>query len=146
MDKQEKEERDYIAKRLKLSDKMVWGSLSKKQQESIIDKYYHFNDIENIGLSKVLENNRQMRKDYAFMILGISVGLIGNIFISTIFKYFPKDSLLFDGSVTLLFICLIKFIIEEFDKLSCEDLGNNKVLNHLLSIVEEEAQKNQDKN
>lgn len=148
MNKYEKETKEDIAKRLKISSKEGWITLSEEKQEQVIDKYYHYNDIERIGLGRVLENNRQMRKDYGFMILGISIGLIGNIFISSIFKYFPKNSLLFDGSIIILFICLIKFIIAEFDKLSCEDLGNNKVLIHLLNEIEQDEinkQKNAEK-
>lgn len=138
MNKYEKEEKDDIANRLNISNKVLWSSLSEKIKVAIVDKYYHWNDIENIGLSSILENNRQMRKDYAFMILGISIGLLGNIFISTVFKYFPKDSLLFDSSITILFICLIIYIIKQFNKISSDDLENNNILSHLKEMVKQD--------
>lgn len=141
MDKLEKEIREEITNRLRFSDKKLWNLLSTEQKEAVVDKYYHARDIKNIGLNSVLENNRQMRKDLGFMILGLSLGIFSNLVINLVFKYLPKNSLLFDISIGAGFIILLVWTFKEFEKLSAEDLGNNKVLNYLLDQVEKDGLK-----
>lgn len=138
MDKLEQEVKKDIAKRLKLSNQKLWDSLSFEDREIIVNKYYHSRDIEKVGLVSILENNRQMRKDIGFMFLGISLGLFGNIFINIVFKYFPKDSWIFDLLISVGFIILIYYIIKQFEKFTYEDLDDNNVLGYLIDQVEAE--------
>jgi len=137
MDKQEKETKKDISKRLKFSDKNLWDSLSSEQRNTIVDEYYHSRDIEKIGLAGVLENNRQIRKDIGLMFLGISFGLFSSIFINVVSKYFPQNNWAFDLLISIGFIIIIYFTIKEFEKLSYEDLGANNVLKYLINQVEE---------
>lgn len=131
-----KYEKDDITKRLKLSDNVTWDLLSEKQKEDVVNKYYHWNDIENIGLNKVLETNLDTRKNFGFLFLGASFGLAANIIVSILFRHLNNN--LFDFSFLILAFGGLFLIMKEIQKTTFEDLKNNKVLNYLLNMVEQD--------
>ena len=124
-----------IAKRLSKSNKKLWKSLSKEKQEKIVDRYYHASDIENIGIHAVLENNRSIRREFAFLMLGLLFGVFGNLFGSVLEKYLPSngwtDFFLVSG-----FFALLAAIVSMATQLSAETLGDYKVLEHLLGMTD----------
>ena len=136
MNKYEKEAKNDITKRLKLSDNVTWNSLSEKQKEAVVNKYYHWNDIENIGLNKILETNLDTRKNFALLFLGASFGIAANIIVSILFRHLNSN--LFDFSFLIFAFGGLFLIMKEIQKTTFEDLKNNKVLNYLLNMVEQD--------
>lgn len=138
MDKDEKIHRENIAKRLKLSNKKLWGELKPEQRTAIVDKYYHIFDIENMTLKEIAHDNYDVRKNMALLILGALFGVFGGLFIESISRYLP-DSGFFDVFIITGFFTFMAFFSHFIDKLGAENFRQNKVLAHLKKQLEEET-------
>ncbi|MCK9273224.1 NUDIX domain-containing protein [Candidatus Gracilibacteria bacterium] len=130
MNKEEYEIKKEIEKRLKCSNKSLWNSLSKEKQDFVVNKYYDANSIENVGILKVLEDNRGLRMNLISIFIGLSLGLFGNAAYDVVLKYLPNG--VFDAPILMGFVVILFLSIREINKIAAEHLGNNKVLEYLL--------------
>jgi hypothetical protein len=133
----EKEIKKDIAKRLRMSDKKLWKSVTEEEQNKVVNEYYHTSDIERVGVARVLEENRDLRRNFGFLILGVILGIVGNLFASILLKHMPQNSV-FDGLVILFFLVFFFYLVREIKKIDVENLAADKVLKYLLKKIQEE--------
>lgn len=142
MEKEEKniqDEKRAIIKRLKSSNKKKWDALTPEEQEAVVNKYYSLRSIDHLGIDKVLENNWNLRGNFAFLILGIIFGIVGNLFGDILFKYLPENNLLYDIFICISFLLLLWWlIVREIDNFAADHLGGWGALEYLLKLVEED--------
>lgn len=139
MEKQEKEILEVkkdIAKRLWWSNKELWQSLSEAERMAVVDLYYHTYDIENAGILYVLDGNRNLRRSAGFLLLGLLLGVFGGAAGNIFLKYLPQNGL-WDVLVVLAFFCLLYLFIYFIEKQSAQNLGEDRVLEHLLKLVKD---------
>lgn len=139
-EKQIKEEKIDIAKRLKSSNSRVWDTLTPTKQLAVVDKYYELRGIDHLGIDKILDDNRNIRSSMAFLLLGLLLGIFGNIFASILLKYEPHG-ILWDVISIIACIVLFCFLARQIDKWSADHLGWSDALNHLLKMTEEDAER-----
>lgn len=138
-EKQIKSEKKNIAKRLKLSNSKIWDTLTSVKQAAVVDKYYELRGFDHLGIDKILDDNRNIRSNMAFLLLGLLLGIFGNIFASIVLKYEPHG-VSSDALSIIACIGLFWFLARQINKWSADHLGWSDVLNHLLKMVEEDAQ------
>jgi uncharacterized membrane protein YeaQ/YmgE (transglycosylase-associated protein family) len=137
MDKLEEDTKKDIAKRLKTSDKKKWNSLTEEERKLVVDKYYDLRGIEHLGLDRIIDDYISTRKNFAFMIMGILLGVIGSIFGSILSKYLLNNTI--SDLLTVAFCFgLLFYFIHSFDKLLLENLNREDVLGHLLELVKKD--------
>ena len=134
MDTEEIDTKKDISNRLKLSNRKLWDALSESERDIIVDKYYHANDIETIGLPHVLQGNKEVRINSYMLFLGTLLGIFGSIFASIILKYLPSNSI-FDIIVIFGFLIFLWILIRSIDTMSAEGLASNKVLEYLSESI-----------
>lgn len=140
MNKEGQGSKKDIAKRLELSDKKLWGSLSKDDKNDIVTRYYDSLDISHIGISGVLGNIRDTSRDLVLIIMGLLLGFLGNMANNTLAKYLP-DGYFADILFVLFFILLIAFFFREIKKLNVEQLRDYKVLRYFVELKKKEQEK-----
>lgn len=128
------ENKKSIAKVLKLSDKKLWGSLSDDERNAVVDEYYNSSSIEKIGIRRVLDDNRTVRRSIAMLLLSGLLGLSGGIASNVILKYIPS-SFFNDMLFLAVFAVMLVFLFYIIDRVSAESLGQDHVLEHLLDIA-----------
>jgi hypothetical protein len=134
MNKEEQESKKDIAKRLRLSNEKLWNYLSNDKQNLIINEYYNSLDIEHIGIHGVLENIRNINKDFGFIIIGLLLGFLGNVASNIFIKYIPIG-IFADILLGLAFVLLIYFCSREIRKLNVEQLRDYKVLEYFVGSI-----------
>jgi hypothetical protein len=137
MSKYEQESKKDIEKILKLSNKAQWGSLTSKERELVVSKYYDLRSIKSVGIQSVLNNNRDVMRSMALLVMGLLLGIFGGVASDVLMKYLPSD-IWFD--VVFLLFCLV-FIIHFFhftEKIVSDNLREDNVLGHLLDLVKED--------
>lgn len=129
-----------IRKRLRNSNKELWESISDNEREGVVDEYYHQWDIEKIGLSGILRESREQRKTLSMLGVGVFFGIMGNFATDIFLKYFPRGSYLFDIVFVLFFVVFFVYFFREINKLDSENLGKDRVLEHLIKAVREKKE------
>jgi len=143
-EKQMKSDKQNIAKRLKSSNSKVWDTLTPAKQAAVVNKYYELRGIDHLGIDKILDDNRTIRSNMALLLLGLLLGIFGNIFASILLKYEPQG-VLFDMLNIIACIALFFFLSDQIDKWSADHLGWSDVLNRLLKMVEKKTKINSSK-
>jgi ketosteroid isomerase-like protein len=137
MDNEELEIRSDIANRLRNSNSILWSKLSPKQRDAAVDKYFNMNSIENVGLNKVLDDNRNTRRAFGGILVGLLLGLLGSITGTILLDYLPTEKLgklihLINFSVVFLFGFIVWKFVKMIDEDSAEHLRQEKVLEYLV--------------
>lgn len=133
-DQETQQIRQDISKRLRLSNKELWNSLSENERNAVIDEYYNIYDIEKIGIHQVLEHNRNLRLNFATLVMGAILGLLGALVVDAIQDYIP-NSLLYDILVVAGFAYVIWWFFRDTNRFLSERLGEHKVLEYLIKQV-----------
>lgn len=123
-----------IAKRLRESNRTLWGTINEEDRSAIVNEYYNSFDINKVGLSLVLEHNRNVRISLATLLMGLMLGLLGALVANVIQKYIP-NALIYDAVIVLGFIAFLWWFIRDIEKTSAELLKEDKVLEYLLKLV-----------
>ena len=134
LERNRKDAQKDIGKRLRKSNPELWASLSAARQQAIISEYYHVYDLDKIGLASVLEHNRSLRMNFALLLIGLILGISGNLIGSILEKYIPSGR----GSdllIVTIFVIFIWLLIRMIDQLSAESLAEDQVLEHLVSLT-----------
>ena len=139
MDKREKQIRKNIAKRLHLSDKEGWEKLSEEERKTVIDEYLHLSSIENIGIAKALEENRNVSRGVGSLmigsILGLSGGIAGNIVLNYI-QLLPRwYQIYLEILLILSFLVLIWMFYHLIDRVSADGFKEDHILEHLQKRI-----------
>lgn len=137
MSKDEQDAKKDIAKRLRWSNEKLWTKLSEEEQVAIVDKYYHFSDLEHVGIRHVLEDNRNMRRNLAGVILGLLLGLLGGTTSNILLKYIPHGWY-YDMLFVSMFILTVALSMREIDKMSAEGLREDHVLEYFIKLVKKD--------
>ncbi|MFA6602129.1 MAG: hypothetical protein WCT02_04745, partial [Candidatus Paceibacterota bacterium] len=106
MSKYEQESKKDIEKILKLSNKAQWGSLTSKERELVVSKYYDLRSIKSVGIQSVLNNNRDVMRSMALLVMGLLLGIFGGVASDVLMKYLPSD-IWFDVVFLLFFLVFI---------------------------------------
>lgn len=133
MNKEEQDSKKDIAKRLEMSNKKLWDSLSYEEKNNIINEYYDSLDISHIGISGVLGNIRDTSRDLILIIMGLLLGFWGSLVNNIFAKYLP-EGYFFDVLFVIFFICIIFFFFRETRKLNVEQIRSYKVLDHFVKL------------
>lgn len=143
MDKREKEIRKNIAKRLRMSDKERWEKLSDEDVNSIIDEYLHLSSIEEIGIHRVLEDNRNVRRNIGMLMLGsfigVSGGIAGNITLDYIRLLPTFFKIHYELALVVLFIALIVELYFLIDVVGADGFKEDRILEHLQKRVKDKS-------
>jgi len=134
----EKEDKREIEKRLKLSNKDKWKVLTFTERQAVINKYYNLRGIEHLGIDKILDDNRNIRLNFSFLLLGLLLGILGSSFANIIIQFEPKNQLI-NIFMLLLLAFFFWYIIKLMDKMSVEHLYQEDVLDHLLKLVKQDT-------
>jgi hypothetical protein len=134
----EKEDKREIEKRLKLSNKDKWKVLTFTERQAVINKYYNLRGIEHLGIDKILDDNRNIRLNFSFLLLGLLLGILGSLFANIIIQFEPKNQLI-NIFMLLLLAFFFWYIIKLMDKMSVEHLYQEDVLDHLLKLVKQDT-------
>jgi len=136
MNKPEKEVKRDISDRLRLSNKELWDELTQDEKDSVIKRYYSSNSIERVGLDKVLDDNREIRRGLGYTGLGTVLGLFGGAASTVLMKHAP-DSKVFDVFIVLSFIAFLVWFTRMINKMSVDGLKEEKVLEHLVKELKQ---------
>lgn len=137
MDKEEKEIKNDIARRLRLSDVPLWNSLSREEQNRVVEKYYSINDLKNVGIHKVLEENRNIRRNLGSILIGLLLGLFGGVVSDIGIKYIPDNGWL-HFFIIVAFFALLAMFIRLIEQTSVDHLKEDSVLKYLVTLQEKE--------
>jgi ABC-type bacteriocin/lantibiotic exporter with double-glycine peptidase domain len=139
-EKWEAEDKKEIEKRLRLSDEKKWNTLTSEERQSVVKKYYNLRSIEHRGIDKILDDNRDMRRNFLFLILGLLLGILGSLFADVMLRYVPQNPLL--NVLLLLFLAYsFWYIFQQMDKMSVEHLNQENILDALLKLVKQDRKK-----
>jgi len=140
MDKDEEVVKKDISKRLRMSDKKKWNSLTEEERKLVADKYYDLRSIKHLGIEKILDDYTYLRRSVYLLIIGVLLGIIGSAVGDILNEYLlvnflPKPITAFIG------LGFFFYFVHLSEKLAAENLGNQDVLGHLLKLVKKNKQK-----
>jgi hypothetical protein len=136
MDKSEKEAKRDISDRLELSDKTLWSSLTQSERGAVVNRYYGSNGIERVGLDKVLDDNREIRRGLGYTGLGTLLGLFGGAASTILMKYVP-DSKALEAFIVLAFVAFLVWFTRTINKMSVDGLRQERVLEHIVKELKQ---------
>lgn len=137
-EKEIKEAREDVEERLRLSNKKLWQSLPEEKRKEVVEKYINIIDEANKSIFDILEKDFLIRQQFAFLLIGLLLGIVGNLFtdaFSTNLKKLTGEGFLY---VTLCFVAFylgIKLILRFMNTNSGENLRRNKVLEKLIDLL-----------
>lgn len=134
-EKEIKKDKKFIEKRLRSSNKKRWNTLTSEEREAVVNKYYDLRSIERLGIDKILDDNRNLRSNFVFLVIGVVLGVFGNVLASIWMQYLPKDLLHEIIMVVVIVIFLVWGVPRLGDILSADHLRQDDVLEHLLRLV-----------
>lgn len=134
-----KADKKEIGKRLRLSDRKTWDGLKLEEQEAVINKYYARRSIEHLGIDKILDDNRNLRFNYALLVIGVLLGIFGNIFADILMQFEPKNYFI-DSLILVLIGVFLWCLIRRMDKMGAEHLYQEDILGYLLSEVKKDQE------
>ncbi len=134
MNKEEKEIKDDIARRLRLSDEILWDSLPDDMKSWSVDKYYTMGSIKNVGVHKVLEDNRDIRRNLGSILIGLMLGLFGGVTSDVVLKYLPKSGY-FDLFIVIVFLAILILFVRMIERASVDHLKEDHVLEYLVESI-----------
>ncbi|HUC01374.1 MAG TPA: hypothetical protein VMA75_00515 [Candidatus Paceibacterota bacterium] len=133
-EKRIREDKKEIADRLRSSDVEKWNSLSPEDQKAVVDEFYDFRTPKSFEINKILDDNRNLRQTLYTLVLGLLLGIFGNIFADIIIQYKPKGPI-FDFIAIVLFFLLLWGLVKQIQNLIAEHLNEGEVLDYFLAIV-----------
>ncbi len=141
----EREAKKDISERLRLSNKDLWENLSLEMKNAVIDMNYHMWDLDKVGIRQVLDANRQIRMNLTILILGLLLGVFGNIVAGIAIKYMPSNPWS-DAIFLIAAVFGVWYMFTSINKLSAERLADDNVLEHLVELVNSENSENTQNN
>ena len=130
------EDKREIDKRLRLSDQEQWDLLPKEKQAQIVDKYCELRSIKYLGLPRILQENYSIRANWTYLMMGLALGILGNLVAAIFIKYEPNN-LLLDAVIVSGFLFLLWKLVFLIDKLGVDHLRDQHVLDALLQLIED---------
>lgn len=124
-----------IAKRLRSSDKVLWETLSAEKQERVVDMYFNTNSIENVGIHKVLEENRNISRTLATLLLGVLLGAFGGAVANIALKYLPQSGY-FDLFIVIVFFIILFMFIRMIERINVDSLREDSVLEYFVKSLD----------
>ncbi len=121
-----------VEKRLKESDPRRWAELSNLEKEEVANEYIRRRSIEHLGIDKILGAGRSIKIDAYFVLLGLVLGVFGNIVADVLQRHTAKNT--FSDILSIgAFILLIVYTIRKIEKADSEILGKEKIIDKLLA-------------
>ena len=131
-----------IRKRLEISDRKKWKTLTDKQKELVVQTYYQIRDTDYQNINFLLREHAGERRQFAFLMLGIGIGIFANPISSILVKYFPAETWIDDLRTSVFFALLILWSMFLFTRMSAQSLGDENILERLLEVGEQRAPRN----
>lgn len=124
-----------IAKGLRSSDKVLWETLSAEKQERVVDMYFNTNSIENVGIHKVLEENRNISRTLATLLLGVLLGAFGGAVANIALKYTPQSGY-FDLFIVIVFFIILFMFVRMIERMNVDSLREDSVLEYFVKSLD----------
>ncbi len=134
MSKYKEEALKSIRKRLEISDRKKWKTLTDEQKGLVVNTYYQIRDTDYQNINFLLREHAGEKKQFIFLMLGIGMGVFANPVSSILLKYFPAETVWDDLLTALFFGLLLTWFVILFMRMSAESLGEEGVIERLLEI------------
>lgn len=123
-----------IRKRLKVSDRRKWETLTDEEKDLAVDTYYNLRNTDFQNINFLLREHAAEKKEFFFLVLGIAMGVFANPISTILLKHLPSETIWQDMLTGSFFALLLVWTTVLFMRMSAESLGEEKVIERLLEI------------
>jgi len=141
----EQEAKEEIAKRLQRSNKKLWDEMTEEERVGVSTLYYESRGLKYLGIEKILDYNTSLYQNSGFLLLGLILGVFGNLIANILQKAFDEIPLGLSAiSILVLFLLVLWGFMHFVESAAAENLADDQVLEYFLEKIRKDKTINLD--